>query len=277
VGLFWLDLVRFKNGVSGEVELTERGMAFDDAVNIYGDRDQGAAILRDAYLGLPATQVLMQGLHGRGPVRVEGALHLLVRHDIALPGEETRLRRFLQVLNDLDIVAYSNKLQTVRIVATMPVQEEPSEPKPSVRVIEKARPYSNIRHMRETLRECKEYIWWVDPHFEMRGLELLADEADVTHIKEIKILSGGRPEGKHVEEFKRFKEEMKKLGIDAEWRMVEKPDVEFHNRFVVTKDKAWDLPPIAALYTGKYSQISETTPPPPFGQWFAGGVSVEDL
>jgi hypothetical protein len=104
VALHMLDLVRFTAGVGSEVELTERGIAFDDAVNIYGDHGGATALLRDAFLGLPATQALMQGLHGRGPVKVEGALHLLIRHDLALPGEETRLRRFLQVLNDLDIV-----------------------------------------------------------------------------------------------------------------------------------------------------------------------------
>jgi hypothetical protein len=164
----------------------------------------------------------------------------------------------------------------VRIVAEMPVQEDPEEPKPAIRVVEKDRPYSNVRHMRDTLRECRGSIAWVDPHFERRGLELLADVADGTVITDIKILSGGRPERRDVEEFKRFKQEMKTLGIEAEWRMVEKPDVEFHNRFVVAPAKAWDVPPIAAIFTGKYSQISETTPPP-FDKWWAKGKSVEEL
>jgi hypothetical protein len=271
-----LDLVKFKSRIGGEEELTERGIAFDDAMNVYGDRDGGTAILRETFLGLPATQALMQGLHGRGSVKVEGALHLLARHNLALPGDETRLRRFLQVLNELDIVAYSNKLQTVRIVAPMPVQQDPEEPKPAIRVVEKDRPFSNVRHMRDTLRECRGHIYWVDPHFERRGLELLSDIADGTVITEIKILSGGRPERRDVEDFKRFKEEMKTLGIDAEWRMIEKPDVEFHNRFVVTRGTAWDVPPIGAIFTGKYSQISETTPPP-FDKWYAQGKSVEEL
>lgn len=269
-----LDVARFPKG--REPELTKRGSAFDTAWSVYRDRDEAERILREAYLEQPSTAALMQGLHGKGAVPVDGALHLLTRHGLADVREPTWFRAFLQVLNDLDIIAYSKRNQTVRIVAPMPVLEEDEKPKPSVRVIERDRPYSNIRHLRETLRETRDFIWWADPYFEKRAFEPLVDEADATKIREIKILSGGQPKAADVEAFKRFKSEMGTLGIGVEWRMVDKPQVEWHDRYIVTKGKAWNVPPISAVFQGKHSQITEASAPP-FADWWEKGMSVEEL
>jgi hypothetical protein len=116
----------------------------------------------------------------------------------------------------------------------------------------------------------------VDPNFERRGLELLVDEADASKITEIKILSGGRPDRRDVEAFKQFKAEMTNLGIAAEWRMVEKPDVEWHDRYVLTGGKTWNVTPISTLFTGKHSQITDATPPP-FDTWWSGATPVENI
>ena len=138
------------------LELTNEGHAFDDAANVYGDDAEAQRMLREAYLRMPVTQALMQGLHGRGAVPVDGALHLLSRHALANPQEPSKFRTMLSVLNAMDVVAYSVKLQTVRIVAPIPDEESPA---PTLRVVEPDRPYSNIRHLRETLRQCREFIW----------------------------------------------------------------------------------------------------------------------
>jgi hypothetical protein len=46
-----------------------------DAACVYDDAEQVSILHRDALLTLPATQALMQGLHGCGTVSVSGALH----------------------------------------------------------------------------------------------------------------------------------------------------------------------------------------------------------
>jgi hypothetical protein len=256
--------------------LTPRGEAVYDSWYGYGERDAAYDALREGYLGVPAVAALMQGLHGRKAVSVEGALLLLARHGLADADDATWFRSFLQALNDVGIVAYSRKHQTVRVVAPAPaaVEDESEDAKPSVRVIERDRPYSNVRHMRETLRECREHIWWADPHFSRKGLEPLVDEADATRVSEIRILSGPAQVGeKTVKDFEQFQKEMNALGITAEWRVVDNADRDWHDRFVVTKGKAWNVPPVNTLYKGDYSEISETTPPP-FERWWAKGKAI---
>jgi hypothetical protein len=155
-----LVLLGFAEEHTGErIQLSPKGLAFDDAWTVYRDRDAATQLLTDAYLQLPATQALMQGLHGRASVPVEGAQHLLVRHGLAAAGDGREFRRFLQVLNDLEIIAYSKKQQSIRVVAPMPLSDEAEKTPPKIRVIEKDRPFSNVRHFREILRECKGHIW----------------------------------------------------------------------------------------------------------------------
>jgi hypothetical protein len=267
-----LGLARRKDDDRHVMELTARGVAFYDAWHVYGDRDTATDLLREAFLELPVTQALMQGLHGRGSVPVEGALNLMARYELADPSDPTQFRTLLQALNDVDVIAYSKKQQTVRIVEPMPEQEAPEE-QPSLRIVEPDRPYQNVRHLRETLRACKDYIWWADMHFEKRAFEPLGDEADATKVKEIRILSSGRPEAGTIKDYERFKKEMATLGITVEWRTIPPPDREWHDRYIITRGKAWNVPPVGAIFTGKYSEFTPTAAPP-FKDWWQKGAAV---
>jgi hypothetical protein len=219
----------------------------------------------------------MQGIHGRPSVPVEGALHLLARHGLAADNDATAFRSFLQVLNDLEIVAYSRRNQAVRLVAPLPAAE-PAEPEqqPAVRIVEPDRPFSNLRHLRETLRACKSFVWWADPHFDRRGFEALDDEADASQIQSIRILSGTRPTPRELQDYDLFKSQMAALGINVEMRIVPPPDREWHDRFIVTDGAAWSVPGIGVLSKGSYSQFVKT-PPPPFEEWWRKGARVEDM
>jgi hypothetical protein len=101
---------------------------------------------------------------------------------------------------------------------------------------------------------CK-FIWWADPHFGRKGLEPLVDEADTTKVNTIRILSG--PDGANDRagrDFRRFLDEMAALGIGAEWRVVPNQDRDWHDRFIVTEGRAWNVPPINTVYHGRYSE-----------------------
>lgn len=253
------------------LDLTSEGHAFDDAANVYGDQVEAQQLLREAYLRTPATQALMQGLHGRGSVPVEGALHLLARHGLADSQLPSKFRAMLSVLNAIGVVSYSVKLQTVRIVAPIPDEADPG---PSVRVVEPDRPYSNVRHLRETLRACREFIWWADPHFEKRGFEPLIDEADGQKVQSIRILSGTRPSSRDLQDYERFVTEMKTLGIEVEYGIVAAPDRDWHDRYIVTKGAAWNVPPLGAVAKGNYSEFSQTTAPP-FETWWSKATAIK--
>jgi hypothetical protein len=262
-------------GAPAPLEITDAGLAFDDAANVYYKKDEARRLLREAYMRLPVTQALIQGLHGRGPIPVDGALYLLARHGLAHASRPREFRAMLGALNAMGVVAYSPKLQTVRVVSPMPSGDE-GDPVPDVRIIEPDRPFSNVRHVREVLRRCRDFIWWADVHFEKRGLELLADEADMLRINEIRVLMVTRPKPTEFAEYQRFTTEMGNLGITAEIRVVAAPDRDFHDRFIIGKGEAWNVPPLNTVFKGDYSQLARTDAPP-FEKWWLKGVALGDL
>ena len=76
-----------------------------------------------------------------------------------------------------------------------------------------------------------------------------------------------------AEDFKRFKNEMKALGIEAKWRVMGGKTAQ-HDRFILDRSHAWNMPPINTLLKGDYSEISETPNRPPFEEWWAAGVDL---
>jgi hypothetical protein len=88
------------------------------------------------------------------------------------------------------------------------------------------------------------------PHFAKKGFEALTDEADATKISEIRILSGPAQAGDATKDYKRFQGEMKALGIRVEWRIVQTADRDWHDRFIVSRDAAWNVPPLNTIYKG---------------------------
>lgn len=247
--------------------MTDTCRTFEDAYWIYDDEPTARTIWQDALLGLPAVQAVMQGLHGRGPVRVAGAHHILARHRFVASPDVAAVRTFLQTLNAAEIVAYSNKMQTVRILA--PVPEEIAA---VVRVVEPERPYSNVLALREILRSCEEYIHWAEPHLPRRALEPLSYEADAAQIAEIKLLSGEKSMDHATrKDFKRFSAEMTQRGINAEWRTIRQADMVWHDRFILGRRQAWNVPPVNTLLKGDYSEASRTPTRPPFDRWWQIG------
>lgn len=264
--LHLLDLGLF----SPDTGLTEAGRAIEDAYWIDGDQDLARPMLRQAYARTPVVEVLLQGLHGRGATPLKSALYLLQKHGLAdgSAADLTRLRGILSMLNPFDLLKFAPKHQTVRSV-TAPEQQQA----PVIRVIEPDRPYSNIQQLRQTLRACKEFIVWIETHFPRKGLEPLAEEADSTRIQRIRILSGkANADARAVADYQRFRAEMKNGGISAEWRILD--PMPTHDRYIITKDAAWNVPPVNTLYKGDFSEILKTTTKPPYEGWWKKAVEL---
>ena len=94
-------------------------------------------------------------------------------------------------------------------------------------------------------------------------------------MQTIRILSGTRPAAADLKDYERFATEMRVLGIEVGYRIVAAPDREWHERYIVTKGRAWNVPPLGAVAKGSYSEFSETTPPP-FEPWWSKGTPVDD-
>ncbi|MGH7381118.1 MAG: DEAD/DEAH box helicase [Candidatus Methylomirabilales bacterium] len=133
-------------------------------------------------------------------------------------------------------------------------------------VIAPEKAFSNVMNLRRILRDGEQYIWWADLHFHARGLEEVIVSIDPAVVREIRILSGPA----HVDErakrdFARFKEEMARKSISAEWRVLK----EFsHDRYIVSKNLCYNVPPINSLLRGSYSEILLTPNRPPFEGWW---------
>jgi len=250
--------------------LTEGGRAIEDAYWIQGDPDLAYPLLRQAYAQAPVVEVLLQGLHGRGATPIKGALYLLEKHGLAegKSADLTTLRAILSMLNPFDLLKFSAKQQTVRSV-TVPEDQQA----PAVRVIQPDRPYSNLQQLRQTLRACREGIVWIESHFPRKGLEPLAEESDSTRIRRIRILSGKtNADARAVADYQRFKAEMKNRGISAEWRILD--PMPTHDRYIITKDAVWNVPPVNTLYKGDFSEILQTSTKPPFEGWWKKAVEL---
>jgi len=251
-------------------DLTEAGRTLEDAYWVAGRPDLAKPVLREAYARTPVVQVLLQALHGRGATPISGALYMLEKHGLAkgTPAELKTLRAILSMLNPYELLKFAPKTQTVRSVTVPEEQEEPA-----VRVIEPDRPYSNLQQLRQTLRACKEFIVWIEPHFPRKGLEPLTEEADSTRIQRIRILSGkSTADARAIADYQRFKAEMENRGITAEWRILD--PMPSHDRYILTKDAAWNVPPVNTLYKGDFSEILKTTTKPPLEGWWRKAVEL---
>lgn len=268
-GLIDTGLARVK--MNNRPILTTLGQDLDSVSNIFEDQSEAILIIRDAMVGLRVTEAILQGLKVKGVLTVSGCLHLLIRHSLATDDDETTFRKILANLSELGIIIYSRKNQTLRAVAG---NAGPYKPK-NILLIEPETPYSNVMALRQLIRESEDYIWWADPHFSRKGLEPLAEESGSQRVREIKILSGpAQINVKALNDFKRFQAEMLARGVSAEWRIV-KSERNWHDRFFISANSAWNLPPINTLFKGDYSEIAKTNPPP-FETWWSSGVDIAD-
>lgn len=189
--------------------------------------------------------------------------------------------RLERVLSEEELFGLFNLTPPVRLkegkkeIIETRVLETEAVPSQRVMVVKPEEPYSNVLKLRQLLRESEEYIWWVDPHFPARGLEELIASIDPALVREVRILSGpANVDQRAKHDFTRFREELSNKGIAAEWRILR----EFsHDRFIISKNRCYNVPPINSLLRGQYSEISQTPNEPPFKQWWEKAIPIENL
>ncbi len=142
-------------------------------------------------------------------------------------------------------------------------------------VIKPGEPFSNLVALRGLIRECEDYIWWVDRYFNARGLEELIVSVDPANVREIRILSGAdNVDTRAKRDFVRFCEELTQKGITAEWRILK---AFAHDRFIISQNGCFNVPSIDTIVRGQYSEILETPHRPPFDDWWSKAESIGDL
>ena len=144
---------------------------------------------------------------------------------------------------------------------------------PGIAQVTPATPYSNLMHLRQLLRACKDYVWWLDKHFHARALELLVLEVESSRISEVRILSSrANLDNDAMRDFRRFRDELKRKGVAAEWRVDEL--YELHDRFILSRDSCHNVPPVNTLFSGGWSEINPAAGRPPFEEWLSRAKNI---
>lgn len=259
--------------------LSELGNAYYTFKYITEERIKADSILNQQLRKLRITQAICQTLWGKSNITRRNVYNLLASRGFIDHYEvkEDDIGPLLMLLNQFGILSYSKKTQAIRILYN-PADNDDSIIPPKDAFLTPEKPYSNVRHLRQALRSCEDYINWVDRHFDLKGFEPLDDEADSNKIKTIKILTAVHDSftDKLKNDFERFRDEMSNRGIIAELRVI--IDKEFrhgtHDRWIIGKNICYNVPPVNTIYKGQASEIKQTSNRPPFDEWWSIGLPL---
>lgn len=254
-------------------ELTEIGKKFYTELFVYND-ETAYSILADSLKKTEPVQLICQILWGRKNLTKNNIYNLLlVEKMIDEKFKEDDLGSFLSMLNKCKILNYSKKSGTFEILYNPKNNLE----KPTTLFLSPDTPYSNMKALRETIRTCRRFIWWFDKHFSTKGLEPLSDELNGNIIDNIRLLSGiANLNDKLKNDFQRFEKEMLKRGIKVELRVIYNKELLniIHDRWIISENVCYNLPPINTIYQGQYAEIKLTKNIPPFENWW---ISSHDI
>lgn len=234
------------------------------------DKPAALKVLGQALRATLPLQVIAQELSNYGGVPEDGVRDLLAYHHVLeLDVSASTIRPTFKMLNMLGVVAYSQKLKTVRYIPDDPEAAKAGETPDLAAMISPRTPYSNLARLRRVLRSLNGMVTWADPHFGARAFEELADEIDPSKVTELRVLSGVADNvltAKSFKDYKRFVEEMGLKGIQVEWRV--DPARDWHDRFLVHGQGAYNMPPVNNLFQGQYSEILPSSVRPPVQEWW---------
>lgn len=258
--------------------LTELGKDYYKSRFILGDKKMGRQILKETLKKFYPTQAICQLLWGRPNLNKQSVYRLLVLEEYINSKEfrEQDLGGFLMLLNQCNILKYNKKSSGITILYNPRTSEDP---KISTKFLSPETPYSNVRNLKEILRNSEGFVYWFDKHFSLKGLEPLHDEADGAKITDIKILSGitsGRVNKKLRDEFIRFREEMETRQIHAELRILCNKEIlnGIHDRWIMSKNSVFNIPPVDTIFQGQCSEMKKTDNRPPFEEWWLNGLDI---
>ncbi|MDA0525798.1 hypothetical protein [Methanococcoides alaskense] len=253
--------------------LTDIGKSYYTEKFVLADEDQAFETLSCALKKTKPVHMICQIMWGKTNISKDNILNLLHVEKILDSSKKVNLGSFLFILNKCNIISYDKKSGLIKILYN-PLIENIST---KSLFIAPEKPFTNVMHLRKILAECDGYIWWLDKHFGAKGFEPLVESVDANKVEHIKILTGNpHIDEKMKNDFKRFKEEMKNRGIDAECRVILDKGTfhDIHDRWIISKDLIYNVPPINSIYKGQFSEINITNKMPPFEKWWDSATEL---
>ena len=205
---------------------------------------------------------------------------LKVKYD----GNESKLLEVLEThyidskayycLKNNDIEGFTSQRERLLLVkisqligAEMPVARE---------LIAPGEKLSNRIAILNAIGECAGYIHWVDKYFGPAGLPMLLEGMDTKNVREVKILSSiVKADLRLRDDFKRFREELKGKGIEAELRVMDAELYrQLHDRWIISENASFNVPSPDVIAQAQYSEIKRTSQRLPFDAWWKNGADI---
>jgi hypothetical protein len=236
--------------------LSTEGLNICTLIMVRNDLEAVAEIYHRDLLRLPATQVLLQALWGLKDITVEQAKMALIYAGAAQEVVNKRMTTFLAILNNNQIVVYSRKNRSIKLLVSP--QNQLSLPEHVY--IDRTRPYSNDLWIREILRSCKGSIMWLDKYFQKEAFEWLLREATAENINSVRIISTVDTSGVDalaLADYKRLKKELGQKGIEMDWRVLDRKNAhDFHDRWILDGvELCYNIPSIGSIKSGQRSEL----------------------
>ena len=252
-----LSFLKYISFIDKEYNLTDLGKSYYNEKFVLADEEEAVNILSCTLKETKPVQMICQILWGKNDITKENILNLLYVEKMINSSKKFNLGSFLFVLNKCSIISYDKKSGFIKVLYN-PQMEDISA---KSLFIAPEKPFTNVMHLRKILTKCNGYIWWLDKHFDSKGFEPLIESIDANKIDHIKILMGNtNVNQKMKKDFKRLNEEFNMRGIDIECRVIlNKSNFhEIHDRWIITNDIVYNVPPINSIYRGQFCEINIT-------------------
>lgn len=241
-------------------KLSRLGERYYMARFVHQDEAATREVLMEVLRRLPVVTAFCAAMWGRGPRPVAGALRLI--RQITKSSQDVANRRWLALMNSAGLIVYNQKNPTLRVLYN-PYELSSEEPgnvreESSGHVVAPDTPFSNRLALRNVIRAAREWLWWYEQHLPPKVLEVLVGELDGSKVAEVRFLSGPANVTADLKtDFVHFAKEMKAVrGIDVHWRVLARAEAQaHHDRFILSKDLAMNVPPLSTLLMGSTSEI----------------------
>ncbi len=258
----FLEQLGFVNG-DFPYQLTDAGKRYFELRFIKNQFKAAKSILRDQLSSFPPAELIIQLLWGVPRANKSNVRSLITSHVTLHNFSKDTLNSFLKVLDHAGAISYNRLTGRVQVLVKPDVEETPQNV-----FIAPETPYSNIIRLRQVLGECREFIYWLDKHFYKIGLKDIWEVADGAKVQQIHILSLHLKNEANQEdnlnqaakdEYNRLRKELERKHISLEWRVIESKNIRgTHDRWIIGKKYACNVPNINAIYSGQRSELNRS-------------------
>ena len=235
--------------------LTDEGRKYFELKFILKEDATVSTIIKQKLLLNPIVNLIWQVFYGRGKISVEQLKTLLNYHQVAnWEIENKEITSLLILLNHYQILTYDKKNQIFYL-------KEPLNSDNHIKqyFVNPTTPFSNIYNMRKVIRSCIGDIYWVDKHFRKEGLEIILDGLAHENVTSVTIISGAENVTQSAKfEYELLRQELSKRSITLLWRVINDKSFKWHDRWIVSQNMCYNVPPVLSIIRGQRADILKT-------------------